>query len=193
MDWLADLIDRFVTAPDDLLLARRRLDAIRLGGTAGASAYLEACRLLGEAASDSAGLIAALDDVEDPSTLDSVGLLVIACFASVKQDYAARPDAQRARAALAARADPVIEAAGTKYGYVLQDWLTALAGQAALQLSEIATTRAPLVRVETGVSLPATVLAWRLYGDPARDAELVTRNRTGTAMVMPVVLEAIAP
>lgn len=51
----------------------------------------------------------------------------------------------------------------------------------------------PLVRVETGVPLPASLVAWQLYGDPTRAGELVRRNGVATPFFMPTSLEAIAP
>lgn len=193
MEWLLDLLDRFVSDADDLSAGRAKVAGIDAGGEAGATSYLEACRLIGEAATDSAGLIAALDEIDEPTLVQRIGCLVIACFATLRGDYPARPDAVAARTALVARAGPVTEDAGTTYGFELHGWLTALVGTAVDQLSTLAATRAPLVRVETGVSLPATLIAWDLYGDPSRDAELVDRNECGTAFVMPVILEALAP
>lgn len=192
MDWLADLIDRFLTDADDLARARRLLLAITPAGTDGATAYLGACRLLGEAAADSAGLIAALDDGgQDP--VDRVGQLVVACFASVRAEYPARPDALAARAVLAARAERDTDAIGAAFGHQVHGWVTGLVGTSIEQVSAVAASRAPLVRVEIGLSLPASLIAWDLYGDPNRDGELVERNRSGTAMVMPVIIEAVAP
>lgn len=193
MDWLLDLLDRFVTDPDDLYAGRAKVAGISAGGEAGATAYLEACRLLGEAASDSAGLIAALDEIDEPTLVQRIGGVVITCFAALRATYPARPDAVAARAALVARADPVIELAGTAFGHELHGWLTNLTSTAVRELSALAATRAPLVRVETGVSLPAALIAWDLYGDPNRDGELVDRNESGTAFIMPVILEALAP
>ncbi|WGD31199.1 hypothetical protein AncyloWKF20_05090 [Ancylobacter sp. WKF20] len=193
MDWLTDLLDRFIADKAGRVSAAKLVAKMATGGEAGGTAYLEACRLLGEAADDGAELLATLDDVTDTSTLAQVGVLVVACFATLRVDYAARPDAVRARTALSNRAGPVVETAGDAFGHVLYGWLSNLVGEAMLQLSQIAATRAPLVRVETGVSLPAQLLAWDLYGDPSRDAELVERNNTGTAMLMPVILEALAP
>ncbi len=37
----------------------------------------------------------------------------------------------------------------------------------------------------------SSLLAWDLYGDPARGEEIAERNRTGTAMLMPVAFEAL--
>lgn len=192
MEWLADLVDRFLTEAGDLARARKLLLAGVAGGSEGAAAYLEACRLLGEAAPNSSGLVAALDEAA-ARPVDRVGQLVIASFAAVRADYAARSDAQVARAALAARVERDTDVIGDAFGHEVHGWVLALVGTAIEQLSQIAASRAPLVRVETGLSLPSSLLAWDLYGDPKRDGELVERNHAGTAMVMPIILEAIAP
>ncbi len=192
MDWLDDLIARFITEPDDLTIAQGLALTVRSGGDGAALAYLDVCRQLGESANDSAGLIAALAEFDGPSVIDRLGMLVVACFATVRSDYAARPDAQAARVALSAQADAVIDDAGALYGAEVHSWLIRLVGEAVLQISAIAATRAPLVRLETGLSLPSSLLAYDLYGDPARGAELVYRNRTGTPQLMPVILEALA-
>ncbi|MEP9378383.1 hypothetical protein ABLE91_16830 [Aquabacter sp. CN5-332] len=192
MTWLEDLIARFVSDADDLALAQVRSLAAGGVGAPAAEAYLELCRLVGESAQDSAGLLAALDDMPLPQVIDRIGALVVACFAAVRADYPARPDAQAARAALSARGDGVIDQAGAAYGAEVFGWLNRLVGEAVVQVSQIAATRAPLVRVETGLSLPSSLIAYDLYGDPSRGADLVARNRTGTPMAMPVVLEALA-
>ena len=36
-------------------------------------------------------------------------------------------------------------------------------------------------------------LAWALYGDPSRAAELVERNRVGTSLFMPAAIDALSP
>lgn len=192
MDWLDDLIARFIGDADDLVTAQGLPLTVRTGGDGAAAAYLDVCRQLGESADDSAGLIAALAEYAEPSIIEQIGMLVAACFASVKADYAARPDAQAARVALSLQADAVIDAAGALYGADVHRWLIRLVGEAVVQISAIAANRAPLVRVETGLSLPSSLLAYDLYGDPARGAELIERNRTGTPMVMPVTFEALA-
>ncbi len=191
MSWLDDLVSRFVADVDDLALAQQSSATIAGGGEAAATAHLELCRLVGESATDTAGLMLALDGVGE-GVLDRLSALVIACFAAVRADYRARSDAQAARAALSARADGVIDAAGVAYGADVHAWLLRLVGESVVQISAIAASRAPLVRVETCLSLPSSLIAYDLYGDPARGEELVARNRTGTPMVMPVVLEALA-
>lgn len=191
MAWIEDLVARFVTDTDDLALAQSAMATIAGGGSAGALALLELCRLIGESTADSIGLMRALDGVSG-ETLDHTSALIIACFAAVRARYPARSDAQSARAALTTRADGVVDAAGVAFGPDVHSWLTRLVGESVVQISTLAATLAPVVRVDMGISLPSTRIAYDLYGDPAMAEDLVARNRTGTAMVMPVVLEALA-
>ncbi|MBZ8133221.1 hypothetical protein [Afifella sp. IM 167] len=192
MDWLIDLIDRFVTDADDATLARREALAIEEGSETAAGGFLEACRILGEAADDPVQLIDALDLLASGTVAEETGRLVIRCFAAIRADYASRQDAQAARSALSSAADRVYEPAGLAFGAEVHAFLVRLAGEAVTQISAIAATRAPVVRVETGISLPSTLAAFDLYGDAARAEEIVARNRIGTALVMPVVFEALA-
>lgn len=191
MTWLDDLVTRFVTDAEDAARAQRLAATVAGGGADAAAAYLDLARLVGESATDTAGLLAALDDLEDAAVIDRLGIFLVACFAVVRADYAARQDAQAARAALSARADAVIDDAGVAFGADLHAWLVRLAGETVVQISALAASRAPLVRVETGLSLPSSLLAYDLYGDPERGAELVARNRAATPLVMPIALEAL--
>ncbi|GGF56753.1 hypothetical protein GCM10007301_15550 [Azorhizobium oxalatiphilum] len=192
MSWLDDLVARFVSDADDIALAQAAAATVAGGGELGALAHLELCRLVGESTTDTRGLLRALDDVSG-GTRDLISALVIACFATVRAGYPARQDAQEARTALTARADGVLDAAGAAYGAEVHAWLIRLVGETTVQISAIAATLAPVVRVETGISLPSSLIAFDLYGDPALANDLVGRNRTGTAMLMPVRLEALAP
>ncbi|WP_052194632.1 hypothetical protein [Aureimonas altamirensis] len=193
MDWLSDLIERFVVDPDDRALAAVRLRTSQGRGASAAEAYLQLCRLVGESAVDTQGLMKALSGFERAGTLDRVGSLVIASFAAVRAAYPTRPEAQAARSALADFADAVIDDAGAQFGSSVHQWLVRLVGEAIVQVSTIAANRAPLVRVETGLSLPSSLLAYDLYEQPERGAELVERSRTSTPLLMPVTFEAVAP
>jgi hypothetical protein len=119
-------------------------------------------------------------------------LAAAAALVTVRASYAVRQDATGARVALA-DATAVARVDIGELGPEAMDWLGGLLGEAAVALSREAADRAPLVRVETGVSLPATLLAFKLYGDPARAGELVERNRVATPAFMPVSFEAAAP
>lgn len=193
LDYLERLTGLLATREND----RARADALLLrvaSGTAegtadGALAAMELARLLGEAGDPVAAFALA-----DPGTLSSgeqAVALVVSCFAAVRTDYPARQDATSARSALRDRADASYPAM-SEIGSDLLDWIVRLVGESVLHLSAVAATRAPVVRVETGVSLPSTLLAFDLYADPSRAGELVERNRLGTPLVMPTRFEALA-
>lgn len=113
-------------------------------------------------------------------------------IAAVRRAYQTRSDAAAARARLAELATPVLAELSASFGADAFAALAGLTGEAALDISRSAADRAPLVRVESGVSLPATVLAHALYGDATRAGEIVTRNRVATPCMMPVAFEAAA-
>jgi hypothetical protein len=192
MDWLSDLVSRFVGDKDDRASAEALLLKVSDADEVGAAAFLELCRLVGESAADAGDLLASLDGASSRSLIASLGALVIACFAAVRMDYPSRQDAQKGRDDLAARADAVLDRAGAAFGPNLHSWLIRLVGVAVVQISAVAATRAPLVRVETNLSLPSSLIAYDLYGDPSRGAELMERNRVRTPLVMPIVLEAVS-
>lgn len=113
-------------------------------------------------------------------------------IAAVRGTYAARPDARAARETMAATVSPVIASVGAALGCDVEAWVERTTGEAAMILSRVAADRAPLVRVETQISLTAISAAYQLYGDAARARELVDRNKVGTAALMPVVFEAVS-
>ena len=114
-------------------------------------------------------------------------------LAAAVTPYLARKDASSARSRLGALADPVLVEIAAALGADSADWAGTMAGEAALSLSRAAADASPLARVETGVSLPANVLAYRLYGDAARAGEIVGRNAVATPALMPVLLEVLSP
>ncbi len=105
--------------------------------------------------------------------------------------YASRVDALAARAMIGS----LIDGMTPYYGALGADAASAfdvMYGQAAQFLSSQIANLAPVVIVESGVSLPSNVLAYRLYGDPSRGMELVNRNKVATPCFMPRVFEAAA-
>lgn len=192
MTWLADLIDAGISDPADATVARKMALQIEMGGQEGARAFLETCRRIGEGVDDPLGIVATLDRLELSDAIDLMGALVIRCFAAVRVDYDSRQAAQRGRRRLAAQADASYELLASEFGADALSWIVRLVGESILQISAIAATKAPIVRVETGLSLPSSLLAWDLYGDPERGRELVLRNRVGAPLVMPTAFEALS-
>ncbi len=190
MNWISVLAARLLAA-EDLAEARKLDNRMALAGDEGAAAYLEYCCLVGEAA-DPAATIAALDGEGTDDGGTALGVLIVHAFAAVRGDYPAQSDAVAAREAIGNRAAAAYPVIGVAFGHDALDFAIRLVGQAVIELSRIATSRAPLVRVETGISLPSARLAYDLYGDPARAREVVNRNRAGTPLVMPTRIVALA-
>lgn len=189
MSWISELAGRLLTDAQDLVEVRKLAASAELGGESGANAYLRLCRLVGKAA-DPDEAILGLPASGDAATL--VGALVVHGYAALRATYQAQPDAVAARSAIASRAEAAYPAIGDAFGFEVLDFAVRLAGTVSVELSRIAASRAPLVRVETGLSLPSSLLAWALYADPSRGGELMERNMSGTPMVMPVTIEALA-
>ena len=61
----------------------------------------------------------------------------------------------------------------------------------AAYLSSVITTLAPVIEVTTALRLPAIVMAYRLYQDPARAEELVARNSVRVPSRLPLTFEAL--
>lgn len=196
--WIADLAARLVTAADDLVEVRRLTLGMAQAGSAGAQSYLDLCRLVGEAG-EPAATLSALEASLEPQPSDAaagqaaiaVGALIVHGFAAVRGDYRSQVEAASARQAMAVRAEAAYPAIGEEFGGDVLDFAVRLVGEAVVQLSRLPASQVPLVRVETGLSLPSSLLAFDLYGDPARGAEIVDRNKTGTPMLMPVQFEAL--
>lgn len=190
MSFIVTLADRLLVDADDRSQATALTLAMASPGAAGVSAMLELCRLVGEAAEPSSAILS-LGDARMSIAQDALGALVVHCFAALRLDYPAQPDAVAGRMAVAARAASAYPVVGTDLGHQSLDFAVRLVGVATVELSRLATSLAPVVRVETGLSLPSSLIAWDLYGDPARGQEIMGRNRTGTPMLMPIALEAM--
>lgn len=187
---LGDLTERLITDSEDLAATRLLGLTAAAGGADGVAALLRLARLIGEA-SEPAALVAAIAALQPAGTLAALALAVADCFAAVRAAYPSRQDATTARARIAGTADQLYPRLGVA-GPDAVNFMVRLAGQAVLSLSVIAASRAPLVRVETNISLPSSLLAYDLYEDPARAAELVGRNHVATPMLMPAIIEAVA-
>ena len=120
------------------------------------------------------------------------GLAGAFCQALSRRDYSARQDARRAREKISPAVDPVLGSLEAGLDADSHGWLTDVAAITAQDLSDTAADRAPLVRVETGISMPATALAYALYGDADRAEELAARNSVATPAMMPVSFEALS-
>ena len=109
---------------------------------------------------------------------------------AVRRTYNARQDAARARETLRIETEATLADVGT-LGAEAYQWAAAITGDAARALSRTAASRAPLVRVETKLSLSSIRAAYDLYGDANRGGELVDRNKVATPAFLPLAFEAL--
>lgn len=168
----------------------QRIEAM-LAGRPAMGALLDAARLIGLAGEADRVFGLALSPAGADARSQTVAL-VMACFAIVRFDFPARPDAIDARTRLSALADAAYGSLDTDAPRTLGMCIE-MAGAALDHVSAVAVTLAPIVRVETGLPLPSSLLAFDLYGDAARGDELVARNRHHAPLLMPTVFEAVAP
>jgi prophage DNA circulation protein len=124
---------------------------------------------------------------------DAMRALAAAAYARrlMRAEFDTRDQAVAARVTLDALIAPLLDE-GVLDGAAFAA-LSTLWGLASGHLIDRMTSLKPIVRVSTGKPLPATLLAWQLYGDTERAGELVRRNGVATPSFMPTILEAVAP
>lgn len=105
-----------------------------------------------------------------------------AAQAATDEDYASLDDAIEVRTALIDQIDTLCEAdiADTVY-----QSLASVRAAVARDISARGADLARLVRIQLPESMPSLALAWQLYGDAGRAAELVSRNRVADPLCMP--------
>lgn len=149
------------------------------------------------------------ESVEEPADFDLIASvsdftgetlsawLVVSAFglaiAGCRIAWPSRPAARSARAQIAEAGRLALAEVSAKggAGADLYGWLQSVIAVACRYVSDIAANAAPLVRVETAISLPSTVLAYQLYGDATRAGGLVDVAKASTPMVMPSAFDAI--
>jgi prophage DNA circulation protein len=205
----ADLITRVARARADMIGAVAvttvasavgdLCDVIRDVGSEADAAQIEslgsaALPLLVEAipATSSPAVSLASDFARAAVACVEAAVLAEVAVAVAERSYGDRRSAQAASRRLSALADASLERVA-EYG-VEQIWGAAsdAVRQAIDYLGRGALDLKPVVLVETMRSIPSTVLAWRLYGDPERAEELIDRNGVTTPLFMPTSLEALA-
>lgn len=109
----------------------------------------------------------------------------------LRLDLASRQQAEQVRARMVALMEPLLDLAATD-GDVLRVVVEAY-GQALAAIDSEILTLKPVVRVVTGESQPACLLAWQIYADTERAAELVRLNNARCPEFMPVEILAALP
>lgn len=120
-------------------------------------------------------------------------LLAALAFARgvLRIDFSSRQQAEQARARIVTLVEPLLDLAATDAA--LLDVVVGCYGAALEALDAAILSLKPLVRVVTGESQPACLLAWQLYGETERAAELVRLNNARCPEFMPVTLLVALP
>jgi prophage DNA circulation protein len=198
LSWLADLAATIIQDADDLADVTARISAAPdLNASGFATEALDLMRIVAE----SVTVAADFDRISVPASVAwetrnaiaimvSLGLAIAGCRA----EWVSRPMARSARSRVSAAGDDGAAAADTLGGdgADLYAWLTAVTAVSCRLLSDIAANAAPVIRVQTGISMPSTVLAYQLYGDAKRAGGLVDLAGSSTPMVMPTLFDALA-
>lgn len=196
--WIEDLAAAIVTDAEDAAdIATRIAAAPDLAAQDFSLEVLSLTRVVAEsvdAASDFDLISSALqvDNVTLP-VLQILQAMALA-IAGVRVDWPSRPSARRARSRTASAGDIALSAASAlgAGGAETFAWLASLIAVSSRLISDLAANAAPIVRVQTGVSLPSTVLAYQLYGDANRAESMIDIAGAATPLVMPTHFDALA-
>lgn len=195
--WLSTLAVTLVTdALDAEELADRLAAAPDLGAEAFAAELLSLMKVIGESVYTPAGFdTIKAGNFHDQATSD-VGAILLAVglsIAGARAEWISRPQARSARSRISTAGDAglaVVSAMGA--GAVdLYVWLSRLIEISVRLVSQDAADAVPVVRVETGISQPSSVLAYQLYGDARRAARLVEIAGATAPMLMPISFDAL--
>ena len=157
---------------------------------------LEASRIVGESVLTPSGFDAIKPvrfETQGTADLHAVIDAIISATAAPQVEWISRPQARAARKVVLDKGEKalaVISALGPAY-VDLYVAVSRLVETSVRIVSDRAADAVPVVRIETGISLPSTVIAYQAYGDAKRAESLVDIARVGTPMLMPVSFEAL--
>jgi hypothetical protein len=172
------------------------LAAIALADAADPATLAETMRMLGEPSpaftldAGSAGPALAAASTATAALASATRALALA-ESTARQEWPDRPAAEASRGLAAALFSSALARIGRE-GHDLRLGLSRLQALTLDRITQSAATLAPLVTVRTRVSLPARVLAHRLYNDPSRTQALWRRAGGAHPSFMPVEFEALA-
>ncbi|MDI7924603.1 hypothetical protein [Ferirhizobium litorale] len=197
LSWLADLAAAIVTDAEDAADLGVRIDAARTVDAATfASEALSMMRVIAESVDAPADFDRIAAPAATGQTLDAVNIMLgmALAVAGCRPDWPSRPSARRARSRVSLAGDVAIAAVDQLggEGADLYAWLSSVTSVSCRVISDLAADAAPVVKVETGVSLPSTVLAYQLYGDANRASGLIDIAGSATPLVMPTLFDALA-
>lgn len=196
-DWLGSLAATLVTDALDANDLAARLDAApSLTADDFAMESLSLMRMIAESVNSPSGFdilriaqFATTETGNAATVLLAVGLAI----AGGRAEWISRPQARAGRDRISSAGDAalaVVSIMGAD-GMDLYIWLSRLVSIAVRLVSDQAADAVPVVRVETGISLPSTFLAYQLYGDAGRAETLVEIAGVSTPMLMPSAFNAL--
>ncbi|NTF32300.1 hypothetical protein [Rhizobium skierniewicense] len=196
-DWLDSLATTLVTDRLDSQDVSARLEAApSLEAEAFALESLTLMRIVAESVISPSGFdrlrIGQFDD-GDTERAAAVLLAVGLAVAGGRSQWISRPQARMGRDRISSSGDLALAAVAATGadGVDLYVWLSRLVNVAVRLVSDQAADAVPIVRIETGISLSSTLLAYQLYGDAARAESLVDIAGVSTPMLMPSAFNAL--
>ena len=129
-------------------------------------------------------------NAQSSTTLLRISTMVAYCEAVARIKLGDRNSAITLRANVASYFDQQLEALPSE-AYELFHAMTRVRDATIEYLSRTIIDLAPVVRVETNLSMPSLYWAWRLYADPTRAMEIVDRNRVPHPSLVPRKFEAL--
>lgn len=189
-------VDDVAAALASALVSSR--DIARLAGRpdAAAAAWLEAARAM--AALQSSALASPATTAASRLANAVAGCAEAACLgeyaiAMSQGLFADRSSALNAKSKITDEAESALERIASVCSREVWEATAAAVQHASDFLVARSLDLRPIVIVSTPLAMPATLLAWALYGDTQQADELVDRNRVSTPAFMPTRFEALAP
>lgn len=135
---------------------------------------------------------AAIRNANEASRVFRIAALSAYTEAAIRVAYPSRQEGVTARADLVELYEAEIEAlAGARHAPIYVELIKAR-NAAVDMLSRTITDLAPVITVSAPVSMPSLFWSWRLYQDPTRAGEIVSRNNVIHPSFCPTTFEALA-
>lgn len=195
--WLTSAVSVLVTDDlDNVSLGQRIAASVKLDASGFAREAMDVMRIVAESVVDPSGFdTLRLPEGSDQTTLEAVSILLAQglCIAAPRVAWVTRPQARAARNRIRSVGEAALAVVSAKGAIAvdLYQFVAQLVEVAVRIVSDQAADAVPVVRVETGVSLPSTVLAYRLYGRADRAGDVADIARSGTPMLMPIAFDAL--
>lgn len=160
-----------------------------------AAAFASAADAIADAAVPASASLSRIADAENAQLVARVSRYVLMCpyvQAMVDQTFADRPTAITARADLVQRIEREIAICTGAVNAPAGRALTLLRDRGVDYLSLAIINAVPIVTVSANRYLPSLWWAWRLYKDPTRAPDLISRNTVLHPSFMPFQFEALA-